>query len=387
VQEQLELLQSGQSGWLGGTSSIDHRSGQAGLDQLSVYSAQIESSATLGPDARLSVITEPVLLDSGTATGTATLRQGTLPLTATPQDQSASGIGGELQLRTANFGASIGYTPYNFLISNAIGSVLLHPASGHFTLTLSRRPVEDTQLSYAGLRDTGSQGPLYSGNIWGGVISDSGELQVGSGNAVQGWYIQGGGQYLTGYHVPDNTRIDGDAGAYWKVWQNPEYGSVTVGANFFGMHYAKNLRYFTYGQGGYFSPSAYLLGNVPVTINGHYGNRFHYQVEGSLGVQAFSEDTTAYFPLDLATQIAQGNPYYPGQTSVGSNYDLQAQGAYAITDHWYVGGYLDANNSRDYVSTRGGFSVRYMFRPQPSLGDRGPTGLFPVSGLRPLKVP
>jgi tetratricopeptide (TPR) repeat protein len=387
VQEQLELLESGQSGWLGGTSSIDHRSGQAGLDQLSVYSAQIESSATLGPDARLSVITEPVLLDSGTATGTATLRQGTLPLTATPQDQSASGIGGELQLRTANFGASIGYTPYNFLISNAIGSVLLHPASGHFTLTLSRRPVEDTQLSYAGLRDTGSQGPLYSGNIWGGVISDSGELQVGSGNAVQGWYIQGGGQYLTGYHVPDNTRIDGDAGAYWKVWQNPEYGSVTVGANFFGMHYAKNLRYFTYGQGGYFSPSAYLLGNVPVTINGHYGNRFHYQVEGSLGVQAFSEDTTAYFPLDLATQIAQGNPYYPGQTSVGSNYDLQAQGAYAITDHWYVGGYLDANNSRDYVSTRGGFSVRYMFRPQPSLGDRGPTGLFPVSGLRPLKVP
>jgi Tfp pilus assembly protein PilF len=387
VEEQLEVIQSGESGWVGGTSSINHRSGQAGLDQLSVYSAQIESSAMLGPDARLSVITEPVLLDAGTATGTATVPQGTLPLTATPQDQTASGVGGELQLRTANFGASIGYTPYNFLISNAIGSVLVHPASGHFTLSLSRSPVEDTQLSYAGLRDTGSEGPLYSGNIWGGVISDAGELQIASGNAVQGWYIEGGGQYVTGYHVPDNKRIDGDAGAYWKVWQSPDYGSITVGANFFGMHYTENLRYFTYGQGGYFSPSAYLLGNVPITVNGHYGNRLHYQVEGSLGVQAFSEDSSAYYPLDLATQIAAGNPYYPGQTSVGSNYDLQAQGAYAITDHWYVGAYFDANNSRDYASTRGGFSVRYLFRPQPALGDRGPTGLFPAAGMRPLKVP
>jgi Tfp pilus assembly protein PilF len=387
VEEQLELIRSGDSAWLGGTSSIDHRSGEAGLDQLSVYSAHIESSAMLGPDVRLSVITEPVLLDAGTASGTATLRQGTLALTQTPQDQTASGVGGELQLRTANFGAGVGYTPYNFLISNTIGSVLIHPASGHFTLTFNRAPVEDTQLSYAGLRDTGSEGPLYSGNIWGGVVSNAGELQIASGNAVQGWYIQGGGQYITGYHVPDNKRIDGDAGAYWKVWQNPTYGSVTVGANFFGMHYTENLRYFTYGQGGYFSPSAYLLGNVPVTVSGHYGDRFHYAVEGSLGVQAFSEDSTAYFPLDLATQIAQGNLYYPGQTSVGSNYDLQAQGAYAMTDHWYVGAYLDANNSRDYTSTRGGFSVRYLFRPQPSLGDSGPTGLFPATGMRPLKVP
>jgi tetratricopeptide (TPR) repeat protein len=387
VEEQLELIESGQSGWLGGTSSINHRSGQAGLDQLSAYSAEIESSAMLGPDARLSVITEPVLLDAGTATGTSTLRQGTLAATATPAAQTASGIGGQLQLRTANFGASLGYTPYNFLISNVTGAVVVHPASGHFTLSLSRQPVEDTQLSYAGLRDAGSEGPLYSGNVWGGVISDAGELQIASGNAVQGWYVQGGGQYLTGYHVPDNKRFDGDAGAYWKVWQNAEYGSVTVGANFFGMHYDKNLRYFTYGQGGYFSPSAYLLGNVPVTVNGHYGARTHYQVVGSLGVQAFSEDSTAYFPLDLATQIAQGNLYYPGQTSVGGNYDLQAQVAYAITDHWFVGAYLDANNSRDYVSTQGGFSVHYMFRPQPSLGDRGPTGLFPVGGVRPLKVP
>jgi tetratricopeptide (TPR) repeat protein len=387
VEEQLELIESGQSGWLGGTSSINHRSGQAGLDQLSAYSAEIESSAMLGPDARLSVITEPVLLDAGTATGTSTLRQGTLAATATPGAQTASGIGGELQLRTANFGASLGYTPYNFLISNVTGAVLVHPASGHFTLTLSRQPVKDTQLSYAGLRDAGSEGPLSAGNVWGGVISDAGALQIASGNAVQGWYIQGGGQYLTGYHVPDNKRFDGDAGAYWKVWQNAEYGSVTVGANFFGMHYDKNLRYFTYGQGGYFSPSAYLLGNVPVTVNGHYGARTHYQVVGSLGVQAFSEDSTAYFPLDLATQIAQGNPYYPGQTSVGGNYDLQAQVAYAITDHWFVGGYLDANNSRDYVSTQGGFSVHYMFRPQPSLGDRGPTGLFAGDGIRPLKVP
>ena len=80
--------------------------------------------------------------------------------------------------------------------------------------------------------------------------------------------------------------------------------------NFFGMHYERNLRYFTYGQGGYFSPGAYLLAGVPLTFNGHYGTKFHYRASGSLGMQAFQEDSAPYFPLDAAYQAAQGNPTF-----------------------------------------------------------------------------
>jgi tetratricopeptide (TPR) repeat protein len=387
ITNQLASIEGASSGWLGGASGVDYRSGQPGYDRLSIYSAQIESSGMLGPNIRTTVIARPVILDSGTATSAATFQQGTLQAAQLPYLQSAAGVGGEFQIRTPYFGASIGTTPHGFLVENTIGSLLIHPPSSHYTLTFSRDPILDTQLSYAGLRDLGSRSATYVGNTWGGVVTDSGELQLAFGDDRSGWYIQGGGQYITGRNVESNRRIDGDSGAYWGVWSNPDYGKLTLGLNFFGMHYDSNLRYFTYGQGGYFSPGAYMLAGIPFTFDGHDGPRFHYRVTGSPGIQAFQEDSTPYYPLDLSLQEARGNPYYPEDTKVGGNYSLDAQGAYAIADHWFVGGYLDFNNTRDYASSKLGFFVRYVIRSQPSGEDVAPTGLFSEQGLRPMKVP
>ncbi len=387
ITQQLETLEGASSAWLGGTSSIGYRSGQPGYDRLSTYSTPVEGSTVLGTDARLTVITEPMLLDSGTANGSETLRQGTLPANSVPTQQSASGIGGELQLRTPQFAASFGYTPHGFLVGNVIAGLYIHPASSPLSFTFSRSPILDTQLSLAGLRDEGSAGPTYPGNVWGGVIANSGEIEVAKGSSQSGWYLQGGGQYITGVHVPTNSRYDGDFGAYWGVWQKPQYGSVNLGMNFFGMHYAQNLRYFTYGQGGYFSPDAYVVAGLPVTVTGHYQEKFHYHVSASLGIQAFNEESTPYFPLDPAIQTAQGNLSYPALTSVGGNYNFDAEGSYAIANHWYLGGFMAFNNSRDYASSNVGFYIRYLFRQQPLNEDSGPTGIFPASGLRPLQVP
>jgi cellulose synthase operon protein C len=272
-------------------------------------------------------------------------------------------------------------------VQNYTGGLSIHPPSAHFSLDFSRDPMLDTQLSFAGLRDEGSVTATSLGNIWGGVIANSGEAQIHFGDALSGWYVQGGGQYLTGVHVANNQRIDGDGGAYWTVWHSPEYGTLVAGMNFFGMHYERNLRYFTYGQGGYFSPGAYLLAAVPLTFNGHYGARFHYRVVGSLGMQAFQEDSAPYFPLDPVYQAAQGNPTYPERTSVGGNYNLETEGSYSIADHWYVGAYTNFNNSRDYASDKVGFFVRFLSRSQPINEEVGPTGLFPIQGMRPLQTP
>jgi cellulose synthase operon protein C len=387
IQQQLAEIEGASSGWMGGTSTLDYRSGQPGYDRLAIYSGQVEASGMLGPGARTTVIIKPVLLDAGQATGTETIQQGTLPLGSTPYVQSAAGFAGEFQLQTANFGARIGTTPRGFLIQNYTGGLSIHPASAHFTLDFSRDPILDTQLSFAGLRDEGSVTATSPGNTWGGVIANSGEIQIHSGDALSGWYLQGGGQYLTGLHVANNQRIDGDGGTYWTAWRSPEYGNLVAGMNFFGMHYERNLRYFTYGQGGYFSPGAYMLAGVPLTFNGHYGPRFHYRVAASLGMQAFQENSAPYFPLDPVYQAAQGNPTYPERTSVGGNYDLETEGSYTIADHWYVGAYTSFNNSRDYASDRVGFFVRFLARSQPVNAESGPTGLFPIQGMRPLQTP
>ncbi len=386
-QDRLAAIESASTGWLGGTSSLDYHSGQPGYDRLTIFGSQVEASSMLGSGARLTTLVGPVLLDGGSATSDATFRQGTLPAETTPYIQTAAGVGGEIQLRTRSVGAALGYTPHGFLIENPTGRLMVRPDAGPVTFSFERQPVEDTQLSYAGLRDLGSRGPSYDGNVWGGVISNAAELQVARGDGNSGWYFQGGGQYLTGRHVPTNNRIDGDAGSYWAVWSKPDSGTLTIGANFFGMHYAHNLRYFTYGQGGYFSPAAYMLGNVPIGFTGHYGRNFHYQASGSLGVQAFQEDSAAYYPLDPALQAATPNAYYAERTSVGGNYNVNAEGAYAIADHWYVGASVSLNNSRDYKSSRVGFFVRFTSKSQTPDAQLGPTGILPNQGLRPLLLP
>jgi len=386
MQEHLDAIETGSSPYLGGSSSVGFHNGQPGFDRLTIFSADIEQSAMVGMGARATLFVHPTLLQGGIAGADATFQLGTLPM-GTPSDaQTAAGVGGELQLRARSFGAALGYTPHGFLVENVTGRLLIQPDAGPVILSFERQPIEDSQLSYAGLRDPGSVSPTYSGNVWGGVISNAASLQFNRGDAASGWYMQLGGQYITGRHVETNRRIDGYAGAYWSMWDKPTYGKLTLGVNFFGMHFANNQRLFTYGNGGYFSPGAYLLSNLPVTFNGHYGSRFHYRLAGSLGIQAFQEDASPFFPLDSSLQIAAKNQYSIERTNVGANYNAEGDGSYLVTEHWHVGGFFSLDNSRGYNNDRLGFYLRYASHPQPLDSPIGPTGLR-SRGLRPLLNP
>ena len=407
AEEQLRAIDGGYSAWLGGTGYINYRSGALGFDHLAALEAPFEASAPVGFHARFSIIAKPVFLDSGQADGTATLTVllsstagnvltvipepiGTLTNTANtpPAQQNAVGIGGEAQLAFAHAAFAGGYTPYGFLVSTFTARAFLRPAGGPITINLVREPVKDSQLSYAGLRDPAGDTLGNAGQIWGGVIANQGNLQFSHGDAQSGFYFSAGGQYLTGYHVETNTRIDGNGGAYWRAFTSPEYGNLSIGVNFFAMHYSHNENAFTHGMGGYFSPQGYFLGNVPLTFQGHYGTKWHYNIVGGLGVQAFQEDKTPLWPLagDKALETSQNNPFLPDVTSVGANYDLRGQVAYQVSPHWFAGAFVGANNTRNYSAASAGFFVRYLFREQPSTAS-GPTGLFPTDGFRPFTVP
>jgi hypothetical protein len=401
---QLRAIEGGYSSWLGGTGAVGHRSGAAGYDGLTSLDAQFEASIPLSTAARLTFIARPVFLDSGQADGNAVVNlttgvgpepfgsgDGTTggsndPSTNLPPQQNAAGIAGEVQLTFPNLAIAGGYTPYGFLIANWTARANWRPSRGPLTFIFNRDSVKDTQLSYAGLHDPYSATNFSPGTVWGGVIANQGNVQYSRGDLNSGFYFGAGGQYLTGLRVHNNKRIDGSAGAYWRVLTMPEYGTLNVGVNFFAMHYTTNLQGFTVGMGGYFSPQSYFLANIPLTWTGHYLTRWHYTVLGSFGLQAFSQDTETIFPLQ---QPSVGTPALPALTSVGPNYDLRGQAAYAMSDHWFVGGFAGANNSRNYTSVNAGFSVRYLFRSQPST-VAGPTGLFQTDDthqLRPFNVP
>jgi len=407
AEAQLHAIESGYSGWLGGTTLLNYRSGDPGFSQLAAIEAPFEASAPLGYNGRITAIAHPVFLDSGQANGNAILTVtestisgsslvtipepiGTLTGTNTtiPAQQNAVGLGGELQLAFPHFAIAGGYTPYNFLVSTFTGRLQWNPGNGPVSISLVRDSEKDSQLSYAGLRDPGQASLSYPGQVWGGVVYDQGEIRIAHGDAQSGFYFSAGGQYLTGDHVENNSRIDGTGGAYWRAFTSPEYGNLSIGANFFAMHYANNQNAFTHGMGGYFSPQGYFLANVPFSWSGHYLTNLHYNIMGAVGAQGFQENSTPLWPLagDKPLETSQNSPMLPSVTSVSANYDLRSEIAYQIGPHWFAGGYLAANNTRNYSFASVGFFVRFVFREQPSTAT-APTGLFPWDGLRPFTVP
>lgn len=412
-QTELDLasIEGSFSPWVGGSVIGRYRSGTPGIDRLSALTAPFEYSVTVDNAVRFTFVGTPVFLNSGqlnTQGGTLTPY---VPLlgslygsaTANPAQQFAAGVGGEVQVATNTFSGAVGVTPYQFLVTNVIGRGRWRPANGHFTFFGGRDAVQETQLSYAGLRDPASISTVYPGNVWGGVVQTGGGARFDAGNERSGIYAVFEGGYLTGYHVESNTKEDGTFGAYFRVKDWADYGSLNIGGLFYGMHFQHNERAETYGLGGYFSPNAYFLAGVPVSFRGHSGQNLHYVVNGTVGVQSFQENSAAYFPLDPALQasvvtacinntgtsvpvINRSCGYQPNNANTGLNFSFDTEISYHVNEHWFVGGFLSANNTNNYNTVQGGFFVRYLFRPQYETKD-GPSGLFPVEGLRPLRVP
>ncbi len=408
TERDLAELEASYSGWIGGTGSARYRSGTVGYDRLTDLETTFEASYVAGNSVRFSIVPRAVFLNAGQlnvgnytgVTGSPVIGTfNTAVAVNNPNEQFANGVGGEIQATAKNFALALGYTPYEFLVENVTGRALWRPNS-HFTLYASRDPVVETQLSYAGLRDPGSATNVFAGNVWGGVVSTGGGARFDMGDEKAGFYITADGADLTGYHVLQNNKFEGSMGAYFLAHTFPGYGRLNVGVSVFGMHYAQEERQLSYGLGGYFSPDAYFLASVPVTFTGRYHSNFHYTLAGAVGVQTFQEDSQVYFPLDRGIQTGFATSLncttatianhtcgqYPNNSNTGGNYSINSEGAYRIADHWYAGGFLSANNTNNYNTVTAGFFVRYLFRPQIGSDDY-PTGLFPVEGFRPLRVP
>jgi len=395
AQTELNSIEGAYSGWLGGTGYAHYRTGTSGFDRLTDLESPFEVSAVLGKTVRATIVTRPILLNNGalnntyfqSSTGTIPVL-GTLPanvLVAPPQ-QNASGIGGELQLTSRNYALALGFTPYDFLVGNVIGRGQFRTFKGRLTFYGERDSVKDTQLSYAGMRDPGSATPFSPGNIWGGVVSTGGGVRLDIGGPRARLYVSGDAADLTGTHVLENTRYGGQMGASFRVHHWPGHGTLNVGGNFIGMHYEHNEQGMTYGQGGYFSPNVYFLGSVPITYSGYSKNNFHYSIAGAAGVQSFQQAKAPYFPLDVPVQTDFKNPFTPATSNLGVNYSLNSESAYLFNQHWFLGAFLSANNTNNYNNFSGGFFVRYLFKSQYTIEDY-PTGMFPATGMRPLRVP
>lgn len=356
------------------------RDGAEGLDKLYDLEAPIELSMSAALAGRLKLRAVPVSLDAGTVAGqqlplfgamNLALAAGVAAESASFQ-QDASGVAVGAAYEVGNLKLDLGSTPLGFQLETLVGGVSWSPKAGRtsYKIDLSRRSMTDSLLSYGGAHDPAT------GKDWGGVTKNGGRLDIAYDMGPYGVYGAGSYHVLDGENVARNNVFEFGGGIYARALDRRTQ-RVTYGLNLTAFFYDKNLRRFSLGQGGYFSPQSYLSVAVPVEWTGHR-DRMSWRLGGALGVQAFREDSQVYYPNDsllqaqlvaLAADDEDLEVDYPSQSSTGIGFNFGGELEYLLAPNLALGAHAGIDNARDYNETGFFGYVRYMFDPQSRLGD------------------
>lgn len=278
--------------------------------------------------------------------------------------QKANGVELAMALSGDNYRVDIGSTPLGQDLNTVVGGVKWSPKLTNYLsliFTGERRSLTDSLLSYVGLKDS------YSGKTWGQVTKNGGTLQLSYDDGDAGFYVGGGGYSYIGSNVASNTSVNANAGVYLRPYHD-DYRQLQAGLSMSYMDYSKNLSYFTYGQGGYFSPQNYVSVSLPVNLTEKYDN-WTMKLGGSVGYQSYSQDKSAYFPTNsewqqtLETAVSNGfakEAYYSATSKNGIGYTLRAGADYKVNKQMTLGGQIGYDTFGDYNESTAGLYIRYM---------------------------
>jgi len=354
------------------------RDGTEGLDRLYDIESPVEVGFPASEGGRFKLRAVPVYLDSGTVSGRNLPLYGAVGLalanglgsSSLRYNNTESGVAVGVGYEAGDFKADFGSSPLGFPVETLVGGINWRPKSDRlsFKIDVSRRTVTDSILSYAGVRDPAT------GLVYGGVTKTGGRLDLAYDLGKYGVYANTSYHIYNGEYMPQNSSVEVGGGLYARAIET-RTNRVTYGLNITTFGYDKNLRRFTFGHGGYFSPQSYLAVSVPVEWEG-YRNRFSYKLGGTLGIQAFKEDGQSLYPGDDALQTALNTALttytgtlpipggYPSQRQTGVGFTFSGQFEYLLDTNLAVGARLALDNARDYNEASALGYLRYMFYPQ-----------------------
>jgi tetratricopeptide (TPR) repeat protein len=287
---------------------IRYRAGVPGLGQLTEVRVPIGINIPTPWAGHLSFLATPTFVDGGQVNlndptqgfffGTVAQKynsDGTVNATSgTVFEEAAGGV--ELRaLYTVNdFTIDFGSTPLGFQVMKLPiqGGIQWNPHWGIFglNLELSRRPITDSVLSFAGQRDPGT------GQSWGGVFKNGGQLGLSFSGKSLVFSLFGDYRYIQGTNVLSNQTYSGGAGLDWTALRHSDW-DLKVGLDLVAFGYQNNQAEFTFGSGGYFSPQSFVHVGVPVTWEGASASaRWVLKVEP--GFSDFRTNPAAFYPLE-----------------------------------------------------------------------------------------
>ena len=253
--------------------------------------------------------------------------------------------------------ADIGSSPFGFPGgTQVLGGVEVAPLLAEnlrLRITGERRSVTDSLLSWAGQTDR------IAGRNWGQVVRTGGRAQLETAVAGATLYAGGGYASYAGSHVAGNRRIEAGAGVSYPILTRPD-GGLTVGADLVYFGFDRNLRHFSLGQGGYYSPQSFYALNIPVDYRGRNGD-VSWRLGATAGYALRRESSSPFFPLDPELQgradaRAARDPTvlarYPAQSQQSFVGNLRADVEYALTPQMNLSASLRYDKAANWQETR-----------------------------------
>ena len=283
------------------------------------------------------------------------------------------GVGIERENVRADLGSTVG----NFPVNDWVGGMQWQTALGDgvVRVELGRRMVQGSVLATTGATD-----PL-TGQSWGGARRNGLSTVVYQPLTDKLDFVGiGRVNRITGKHMPGNTELNLQGILSQTLYQGAGQ-RLEVGASLFLWKFNKNLRFYTYGQGGYYSPQSFASLYFPVTWTGNT-DKWSWRARLGFGRSKSRENPTDLYPLD--PELAQaasllGNPTTdPGGSGGGTGASLGVQVERLLAPNLAFGLAAEIDRSEGYNPDRFQLYWKYSFSESLELGTP-PQGLTPYS--------
>lgn len=254
-----------------------------------------------------------------------------------------------------------------FPINNVYGGIGTKGGIGDFGVSgsVSRRPLSNSILSFAGARDP------RTGIEWGAVTANGLTLGLSwDQGGPDGVWASLGQHWLVGENVEDNRRLSLMTGYYRNLISTVDR-RLRTGVTLIHLRYDKDLSGYSLGQGGYWSPQRYFSIGVPLSYAWRNAD-WAASAEGRVAWSTSRSEDSRLYPLDSLNRelmaryaLAEANldDTVAGSSTRGFSYRVQGTLERRLSDHFVLGGALDWQYSEDYAPSRGALYLRYSALP------------------------
>lgn len=272
----------------------------------------------------------------------------------------------------------IGLIGINMPVTNLVGGIsfdVLQTPKAKWRMSLGRRPVTGSVLSYIGAQDPAT------GKTWGGVVNNFASVRVANQQGVWDQSANLTVGLLTGKNVATNTRVQLRFSAGKDIWRST-HQRIYAGSTLQFQAHRKNLAEYSWGHGGYYSPKFGTTISFPVEWTGR-AHAWTWLLQGGVSLSNTAKSRSALYPrsTDFANAFAdpQQRGHYSTRGGTGTGWSVRAGLEHQVNANLAIGGQLGIDRSEDYAPNQLQLYMRFFLDPVRQLPQNQPRVVTPYS--------